>query len=125
MRHILTAVEKWDAECPGLRADIERMFARGVPCREICRLIKTKYRVLVRESQLWQYREKVWSPSVRRIERYTEMFQGILRALAREGGLNLGALWDSFIGQALANLPGQRPALGMNSLAKTLKEHSN
>ncbi len=107
------------------------MFARGLSRREIQNTLKAKYHVFIREPQIWRYREKHWAPSVRRVEQYAEVFQGIVRALSREGGATLGSFWQQFIGLGLMNPQGQGPALGEgqdlapDSLTKALKEHSN
>jgi hypothetical protein len=125
MQFRLTAVERLDAEHPGLERDVKDMFRRGIPERKIPSLLRKEYGVFVPAPQIWKYRKKRWVPSVQRIERYTEITQGIIRALRKEnarlrsGDIKLVEAWIYRISEEVSR---GRPLLGQRMVPNPHKE---
>lgn len=89
VRTYRTGVEKWDALCPGLKNDVNRMLAMNCPQDEIRRALQEKYRVLIARSTLSSYKCRRWAPAARRVERYAEIAAGILKVLGKKDPVTL------------------------------------
>jgi len=81
---MLTAVEKLDADHPGLQRAIDNCFLRGLIVREIPLLLQEQFKIWVPLRQLWSYRHKRWCRRLQRINREAERLEAMIRVFRRE-----------------------------------------
>jgi hypothetical protein len=84
MRIRFTAVEKLDAENPGLRFDIDALLRRDATQEEIQSALQEKYGLLVPLPQISKYKQKRWIPETQRIRDYIERLQAMVEVVEKE-----------------------------------------
>lgn len=85
MRVQPTAIEKLNAEHPGLQLDVDAMLKKDALLADVQAMLREKYNVSISHQTLSKYKQKRWLPSVQRIQDRVERSQAIVRVIKKEG----------------------------------------
>jgi hypothetical protein len=85
MRVQATAIEKLNAEHPGLQLDVDLMLEKEALLADVQAMLQRKYGISISHQTLSKYKQKRWLPSLQRVQERVERSQAIIRVIRKEG----------------------------------------